>query len=106
MESILYYKGLVKITEEKLQQTLKLLKSINGGEQLFNLLPDLLERHYKEIKENEEKYNKTINMLKEEHRAIQKELQDQIDYYKMRDVEEFLSDSDYDSDSSYSSEEN
>ena len=106
MESILYYKGLVKITEEKFQQTLELLKSINGGEQLFNLLPDLLERHYNEMKENEEKYNKTINILKEEHRAIQKELQDQIDYYKMRDVEEFLSDSDYDSDSSYSSEEN
>ena len=95
MENILYYKEQVKIAENKANTYLELFKSIeDGGQELFELLPDLLDRHYKEIKENEEKYNKTIDALKENHESKIKELTEQLEYYKFRVVEEFFSDED------------
>ena len=94
MESILFYKNQVKISEEKAKTYLNLFKSVDGGEQLFEIIPDLLDRHYKEMKDNEEKYNKTIDKLKENHETEKKELQDQLDYYKFKLLEEFFSDED------------
>jgi hypothetical protein len=95
MESILFYKNQVKISEEKAKTYLELFKSIDGGEQLFEIIPDLLDRHYKEVKDNEEKYNKTIDKLKENHENKIKEIEAERDLYKWRQVEEFLSDEDY-----------
>ena len=94
MESILFYKNQVKISEQKAKTYLELFKSVDGGEQLFEIIPDLLDRHYKELKDNEEKYNKTIDKLKENHENKITELNAQVDYYKFKVIEEFLTDSD------------
>ena len=79
---------------------LNLIKELECGVQLEEILPKLLEKQIIEINETTEKYENKIEDLKLDYENKIKEIELERDHWKYKHVEEFLSDTD-----DYSSDE-
>ena len=95
------YKDMYKYSEMKANIYMNLIKEINGGEQLAEILPAIIDNQLTEINDIHKKYKKIIEDLKEEYEKKIKKIEEERDMYKWRQVEEFLSDDEDD----YSTEE-
>ena len=100
MELAHKYKELSKHYERKSNEYLQLIKDINGGEQLAEILPSIIDNQLTEINDIHKKYEKIIEDLKEEYENKIKLVEEERNILKWRFVEEFLSD-----DEEYSDEE-
>ena len=100
MELVHKYRELSKHYERKASEYLQLIKEINGGEQLAEILPSIIDNQLTEINDIHKKYEKIIEDLKEEYENKIKLVEEERNILKWRFVEEFLSD-----DEEYSDEE-
>ena len=94
MELLQKYKNESKHYLNQSNIYLNLIKDLDCGEQLAEILPKLLEKQMIEINEITEKYEKKIEDLKDEYENKIKEIEQERDDYKYRVVEDFLSDTD------------
>ena len=101
MELAQKYKELSKHYERKANTYINLIKEINGGEQLAEILPAIIDNQLTEINDIHKKYEKIIEDLKEEYEKKIKLVEEERNILKWRFVEEFLSDDEED----YSEEE-
>ena len=92
MELAHKYKELSKHYERKSNEYLQLIKDINGGEQLAEILPSIIDNQLTEINDIHKKYEKIIEDLKEEYENKIKLVEEERNILKWRFVEEFLSD--------------
>ena len=92
MELAHKYKELSKHYERKSNEYLQLIKDINGGEQLAEILPSIIDNQLTEINDIHKKYKKIIEDLKEEYENKIKLVEEERNILKWRFVEEFLSD--------------
>ena len=92
MELAHKYKELSKHYERKSNEYLQLIKEINGGEQLSEILPAIIDNQLTEINDIHKKYEKIIEDLKEEYENKIKLVEEERNILKWRFVEEFLSD--------------
>ena len=102
MELVQKYKELSKHYELKANTYINLIKNIEGGEKLYVILPDIIDNQILEINKINEKYKKIISDLKDEYENKIKIIEEERDYWKYKNVEEFLSDDeDYTSDDDF-----
>ena len=101
MELVHKYRELSKHYERKSNEYLQLIKEVNGGEQLAEILPSIIDNQLTEINDIHKKYKKIIEDLKEEYENKIKLVEEERNILKWRFVEEFLSDDEDD----YSEEE-
>jgi len=92
MELAHKYRELSKHYERKSNEYLQLIKDINGGEQLAEILPSIIDNQLTEINDIHKKYKKIIEDLKEEYENKIKLVEEERNILKWRFVEEFLSD--------------
>jgi len=92
MELVHKYRELSKHYERKSNEYLQLIKEVNGGEQLAEILPSIIDNQLTEINDIHKKYEKIIEDLKEEYENKIKLVEEERNILKWRFVEEFLSD--------------
>ena len=92
MELAHKYRELSKHYERKSNEYLQLIKEIDGGEQLAEILPAIIDNQLTEINDIHKKYEKIIEDLKEEYENKIKLVEEERNILKWRFVEEFLSD--------------
>ena len=92
MELVQKYKDMYKYSELKSNIYINLIKEINGGGQLAEILPDIIDNQLIEINDIHKKYEKIIEDLKEEYENKIKLVEEERNILKWRFVEEFLSD--------------
>ena len=92
MELVHKYRELSKYYERKSNEYLQLIKEINGGEQLAEILPAIIDNQLTEINDIHKKYEKIIEDLKKEYENKIKIVEEERNILKWRFVEEFLSD--------------
>lgn len=91
MELVQKYKDMYKYSELKANTYINLIEKIDGGEQLAEILPAIIDNQLTEINDIHKKYKKIIEDLKEEYEKKIKLVEEEKDMYKWRFVEEFLS---------------
>ena len=91
MELVHKYKELSKHYERKSNEYLQLIKEINGGEQLAEILPAIIDNQLTEINDINKKYEKIIEDLKEEYENKIKLVEEERNILKWRFVEQYLS---------------
>ena len=101
MELVQKYKDMYKYSELKSNIYINLIREINGGEQLAEILPSIIDNQLTEINDIHKKYEKIIEDLKEEYEKKIKLVEEERNILKWRFVEQYLSDDEDD----YSEEE-
>ena len=91
MELVHKYRELSKHYERKSNEYLQLIKEINGGEQLAEILPAIIDNQLTEINDIHKKYEKIIEVLKEEYENKIKLVEEERNILKWRFVEQYLS---------------
>ena len=91
MELVHKYRELSKHYERKSNEYLQLIKEINGGEQLAEILPAIIDNQLTEINDIHKKYEKIIEDLKEEYEKKIKLVEEERNILKWRFVEQYLS---------------
>ena len=90
MELVKKYRELSKHYELKATNYLNLIKNIEGGEQLSVILPVIIDNQISEINDINEKHKKIIEDLKYEYEEKINKLEDQIEYYKKKYIEFYI----------------
>ena len=96
MELAQKYKDMYKYSELKANTYINLIEKIEGGEQLAEILPAIIDNQLTEINDIHKKYEKIIEDLKEEYENKIKLVEEERNILKWRFVEQYLSEDEED----------